>query len=119
MNDYKKNLLKIPTLTRELSSTTAKLKDFEKMLSKTMQLWHDDSFKQIKNDEDKRFLENMMTSRAATYATADKVTQTKEAKKRRRGSSSVQVRILLLTTVPFGLHCFVCSTKNIAEFASL
>ena len=85
MNDYKKNLLKIPKFKREMSSTTAKLKDFEKMLSKTMQLWHDDSFKLIKNDEDKRFLENMMTSRTATYATADKVTQTKEAKKRRRG----------------------------------
>ena len=49
-----------------------------------MQLWHDDSFKLIKNDKDKRFLENMMASRTATYATADKVTQTKKAKKRRR-----------------------------------
>ena len=49
-----------------------------------MQLWHDDSFKLIKNDKDKCCLENMMTSRTATYATANKVTQTKKAKKRRR-----------------------------------
>ena len=49
-----------------------------------MQLWHDDSFKMIMNDKDKRFLENMMTSRTATYATTDNVTQTKKARKRRR-----------------------------------
>ena len=81
-----KNFRKIPKVRR----SPGQLNEYSKALDKTGILWPEDAIDQIRNDEDKRFLESMMSDRKASIGGLDLKEKQEEDKKKQRQEKSVQ-----------------------------
>ena len=62
-----KNFRKIPKVRK----SHGQLDEYSEALDKTSILWPEDAIDQIRNDEDKRFLESMMSDRKASIGGLD------------------------------------------------
>ena len=81
-----KSFRKIPRVRR----SKEQLDEYSKTLDKTCTLWPDDAMDQIRNDEDKRFLESMMSDRKASIGGLDLKEKQKEDRKKQRHEKSVE-----------------------------
>ena len=83
-----KALMKISPKRRSIPGKTQdKIKLFKEKLTQTMKFWPKDVFSRVKNDEDREFLESMMTDRKASMGGIDKILA---GQKRRREQRDIQ-----------------------------
>uniref|UniRef100_UPI00358EEBE8 uncharacterized protein n=1 Tax=Myxine glutinosa TaxID=7769 RepID=UPI00358EEBE8 len=83
LNDNNK-LRQIPVSRRESPSTLAKLQTMNERLDKTFGVWTKDAMTNIKNEEDRVFLESMKSDRVASFGGVDKKKVDKDHRKEKR-----------------------------------
>ena len=78
--DDMRSLMKIDHSQRATETKQKKINDFKERLKKTLKLWPRNALDRMKNEEDKKFLQSMMTDRVASMGQVDKVLSTTEDK---------------------------------------
>ena len=86
-----KNILKIDHQHRDTAKNKEKIEDFKEKLSKTMKFWPGKALEKMTNEEDRKFLESMMTDRVATMGSVDAVLSLTEKKIQKR-SIEMEIR---------------------------
>ena len=89
-----RSLMKIDHSQRSSATKQKRINDFKERLDKTLKLWPRNALDRIKNEEDKQFLQSMMTDRVASMGQVDKVLSTTEDKvAKRKGAELARLQI--------------------------
>lgn len=95
----------IPIKRRTTATSLERVKETEKKMTKTFQLWPASAEQEIKNPEDLAFLQSMKSDRSATFGPFDKVLSQKVQRRQTREQSEAQRREKMLKEMETSTAC--------------